>query len=163
MSEPQPQGAPFRILLVCTGNTCRSPMAEAIGRMEIERRGWRDVEISSAGIAAHPGAPPAWQARQVAEEHGTSLEGHRSRRADAVPLDDADLVLAMGPSHLAALWDHFPADRVHLLGAFGGVPAGERGVPDPFGGGVALYRRTWRELERLISAALDRLPPIVAP
>jgi protein-tyrosine phosphatase len=138
-------------------------MAEAIARAEIERRGWAFVEVASAGVAADDGAPAAPQARQVAVEQGTSLEGHRSRLADTVPLEQADLVLAMGPSHVAPLRNRLPPGRVHLLGEFAGLPAGERGVPDPFGADVEMYRRTWRELERLIHAALDRVAPLVAP
>ena len=53
--------ANFRLLLVCTGNTCRSPMAQAIARRSVERRGWDGVEIRSAGVSAYRGGEALWQ------------------------------------------------------------------------------------------------------
>src|SRR5215207_8062517 len=79
-AEPDaPRTTVFRILFVCTGNTCRSPLAEAIARAEIERRGWKNVEVASAGLSAAEGSPATAEAVAVAGRAGIGLEGHRSR------------------------------------------------------------------------------------
>ena len=74
--------ANFKLLFVCTGNTCRSPMAQAIARRSVERRGWDGVEIRSAGVSALPGGRVSEWARVAADLGGLSLEGHRSTPLD---------------------------------------------------------------------------------
>ncbi len=160
----RPQTEAFRILFVCTGNTCRSPMAEAVARAELRRRGWEHAEVASAGVAVEPGTSASTPAVNVAQRGGLDLNGHRSRALDPDLLAWADLVLAMSPSHLARI-DHMGgAAKAALLGDFA-AGAGGQGTPvsDPFGGDEAVYETTLRELRQLVSAALDRLAPIVGP
>lgn len=158
----QPHGSPFRILFVCTGNTCRSPMAEAIARREVERRGWSFVEVESAGVAAHPGYPASPDAVAVSAEAGIRLEPHRSRRISADLVDRADLVLVMGHSHLAELRATGLGERAHLLAEFASGEAGAS-LADPYGAPREVYQETFQQLEQLVSAALDRVEPVVAP
>lgn len=163
VTEGSGLGTPFRILFVCTGNTCRSPLAEAVARREIERRGWRYVEVGSAGLAALPGSPATVEAVQVGADAGLDLGRHRSRPVSAELLRAADLILAMSPSHLARLDDPEIAGRVHLLGEFASDDPRFAAIPDPFGGPVEGYRETLRRLARLVPAALDRVAPLVSP
>lgn len=159
-------GTSFRLLFVCTGNTCRSPMAEAIARRELEALGWDHVQVSSAGVGAGEGYPASGGALRTAEHHGLDLSGHRSTLVTPELLDTVDLVLTMSPSHLMRVMDLGAADRSALLTSFA---AGEDpdGVPDsvldPFGGPDEEYEATYLLLEMLVERALRRLAPIVSP
>ena len=154
----------YNVLFVCTGNTCRSPMAEALARREVARRGWRHVLVGSAGVAAHPNLPASDTATEAARSIGLDLSGHRSRVIDPGLVEWADLILAMSPSHLAIVEELGGEGKAALLGDFvaGADGAGDP-VPDPFGGNIDVYRSTLEELERLVDKALDRLSPILQP
>jgi protein-tyrosine-phosphatase len=85
----------MRLLLVCTGNLCRSPMAEAILRQELESRGCDGVEVASAGTWAARGEPATEEAIAVCASHGIDLAAHRSRLADVEAVEAADAVVGM--------------------------------------------------------------------
>jgi protein-tyrosine phosphatase len=166
MAADQPPAEPFRLLFVCSGNTCRSPMAEAIARRAVGDRGWRHIEVRSAGTGAVAGSPPSDGARAAAARHGLDLDGHRASPLTPDSLAWADLVLTMSPSHLLRVVELGGGDKASLLTAFAagddpdGIPAS---VADPFGGSDDEYEATFTLLERLIERALRRLEPIVAP
>ena len=89
----------MRILLVCTGNTCRTPMAETQLRSLLAERGLADVEVTSAGTGAWDGAPASEGAYLVGLEHGHDLSGHRARLLTGEHAGQADLILTMSRSH----------------------------------------------------------------
>lgn len=122
----------FRILVVCTGNTHRSPFAEGLLRLRLDERELADIAVTSAGITASAGDPVPVDAVAAAAEWGVDLSSHRARQVSADMMREADLVLVMDGLHLTALATAFPADRekLHALSLFD--PAEDRSdIVDP--------------------------------
>src|SRR5687767_9985341 len=84
----------YNVLFVCTGNTCRSPMAEALAKREVRERRWSHVAVRSAGISAHPGGAASEGALQAARERGLDLTAHGATQVDQRLVDWADVILA---------------------------------------------------------------------
>jgi ribose 5-phosphate isomerase B len=152
----------FRVLLVCTGNTCRSAMAEGLLERLLGGPPPAGIEVSSAGTAALAGLPASAEAVEVCREVGADLTRHHSRRLTPGLLADSDLVLVMEERHREAALELLPgaAGKIHLLAEFAGGPP--EPVADPIGGGTSLYRRTRALLERLLASALPRIRDLAA-
>ena len=147
----------YRVVLVCTGNTCRSPLAEALLRKALEARGVTGVEVSSAGTGAWEGAPASEGAYLVALEHGLDLSGHRARLLTSEVIAESDLILTMARHHRARLLELGAGGQVHLLGDYAGRVGAEAEVADPFGADLEMYRQTRDELAALAETVAARL------
>lgn len=148
----------MRLLFVCTGNICRSPLAAAIARRLLDERGRPEVEVASAGTAAWDGAPASEGAYLVALEHDLDLSAHRARQLTADLVAGADLVLGMSPHHVERAAALGGDGKSHLLGSYAGRAAADAQVEDPFGGDLPEYRTTFQRLHELLSDAVARLP-----
>ena len=146
-----------RILLVCTGNICRSPLAEVMLRRELERRGTDGVEVGSAGSGAWEGAPASEGAYLVALEHGLDLSEHRAQLLTREVVRESDIILTMARHHRARVHELGGEGRVHVLGEYVGLAGPDAEVADPFGSDLEVYRDTYEELEELIQQATDRI------
>lgn len=143
-----------RILLVCTGNTCRSPMAEALFLKMLQERAdeiEQEIEIGSAGLYTMNDLPASEEAIKIMKREGLDITGHRSRVLDVTMLDDADLVLTMGSSHRDDIRERFPDTerRVYTLGEYAGFDGLD--IQDPIGGGLEAYQQCARQLKEILS------------
>lgn len=151
-----------KILLVCAGNTCRSPMAVHLFRdyfsgTDREHR----YNFQSAGLTAIPGQKMNSKARSVLADKGIEVDGHRSNRLSPEQIKSSDLILTMTRVQAEEILRSQPGaeDYVFTLGEFAGI---DREVPDPFGSSRDFYQKTRRELEKMIVRAAERLPEFFA-
>jgi protein-tyrosine phosphatase len=153
----------FRVLMVCMGNICRSPTAEAVLRHKLQQAGLHErVQVDSAGTHAyHVGSPPDERSQKHARLRGYDLTSLRARKFDPIDLDRFDLVLAMDWDNLALLEEACPADapsrrKLRRLTEFvsaDSTHAGAQTVPDPYYGGPAGFDAVLD----LVEAACDGL------
>lgn len=143
---------PKSILMVCTGNTCRSPMAEGVLKKTAEGM---DIKVSSAGLAASAGAPPSTNAVLAAAEKGVDISAHRARQLTADLTESFDLIVTMTASHKQMILAAMPdiKDKVVTLGEWSGAGGDVR---DPFGGDLDCYRRCLEQIDMLVSKAWEK-------
>lgn len=142
-----------RILFVCTGNTCRSPLAEHLLKAMAKDR----YEVKSAGIAAFDGDAAAEHVHQVLQEKGITIT-HRAQPVTPELIDWADLVLTMTKQHERILQESFPeqVEKIVALKAYVMEQETNLDVADPFGGSLEVYRQTRNELEELLERLIEK-------
>ena len=151
----------FRILVVCTGNVCRSPMGEGILKHLLAQQGLADrVDVRSAGTWGSSGSAASDFAVRAAAEHGIRIESHRSSPLRRSLVREADLILAMEPAHLEEILVQEPdaSDKAFLVTTFADAENGDPGgVEDPFGADLDSYRTTYEEVDHLLRLGLPRV------
>jgi protein-tyrosine-phosphatase len=154
----------FEVLIVCSGNTCRSPLAAALLTAHLERAGMADrVRVTSAGTSAWDGAPASEGSYLVALERGLDLSPHRARMLTPEMVRRADLVLTMSEGHARRVADLGGAHKVHTWGGYGDGPDAPSEITDPYGGDVGDYRATADLLDDLALPIVRRLTAELAP
>lgn len=140
----------FHVLLVCTGNTCRSAMAEGILRSLLKQKGVDDIIVSSAGAGGLEGYPASGFAVEVAKNWDVDISGHRARQLSYEMIRNADLILAMSPEHADYILRTEPGakSKTYLLKSFPApYKASQEGIKDPIGGSLDQYNQTYLELD----------------
>ena len=138
----------MKILCVCTGNVCRSPMLEALLQREYEKLGRTDVTVHSAGVMTNDDMPPTAEAVAVMKEIGIDISGHRSRQVTPAIVEESDVFVALTTEHGVTLAFYHAADPEKVV-----VPGA--GIPDPYCLPIAAYRECRDDL-------LEALPQLIA-
>ena len=133
----------MEVMFVCTGNTCRSPMAAGLFAMR-----YPEINVSSAGIAAWPGSPASSNAVAAAIDFGADIAAHRARQATPELLAQADFVVCMAAGHARAIAPHLPHEKLRVLAG---------GIADPYGGDLEAYRACARRIDKALPALLPDL------
>lgn len=150
-----------RILIVCTGNICRSPAAEALLKDRLAQEGLDDWVVESAGTWTVDGRPPSPQIVGLMAQRGLDIAAYRSQEIDARMVEAADIILVMTQGHAEALRMEFP-DHAHKVFLLGEMKDGvRREVDDPYGGSLEEYQTAVEEIEELIDAGFERIRAIV--
>jgi protein-tyrosine-phosphatase len=146
----------MNLLFVCSGNTCRSPLAEALARKFAERRGIEDLNVSSAGTNAWDNVPATDEALLIGMERGLDLTGHRSRKLTPTIVSEADLIFVMTLGHVEQVKQMGGRGKVHVIDEYASGVA-NKGISDPYGGDLEAYRDTADILEQELERLFDRL------
>ncbi|MBI4436344.1 MAG: low molecular weight protein arginine phosphatase [Candidatus Omnitrophica bacterium] len=150
-----------RLLVVCTGNSCRSVMAKGLLKKLLESR--KDVEIASAGTAAMPGFRPTQETIEIMARHGIDVSGHLSQRLTPDMVDRADLVLVMERGHQEEILKKIPRakKKVFLLREYADTapssPTMDIEIPDPIAKPIEVYESCFRAIQEAIERVVKKL------
>lgn len=155
------------VCIVCTGNTCRSPMAEGLLRKLLREAGAEGVKVFSAGTRAAEGLNAAYESQQAMRGYGVSLRGHRSAQLTREAIMRADVILTMEARHIAEVLalDRTAAGKTHTLKGFAagvrGIPGADCDVRDPYSLPLDAYlacaKETLEHLKRALPLLLKEL------
>ncbi|MGQ9604414.1 MAG: low molecular weight protein arginine phosphatase [bacterium] len=147
----------MKLLFVCAGNTCRSPLAEVIMKKEIKRRNVDWIRVGSAGISAREGLPAAENARIVAKNLGSSLERFKSKELTSNRAKSADLILTMTGQQKRMVVEKWPElrSKTMTISEFSG--SRRRSIEDPLGGSIDVYMDCAKVLSDEVRRILKKL------
>ena len=139
------------VLFLCSGNTCRSPMAECLFNQLCKERGLPLTAIS-AGMSARDGSPASDGSYHAMKERGLSLRHHRATMLTLRQLQDVSLIVAMTPSHVQLCRERFPELAIPIRSF-------SPPIPDPYGGSLTLYRQTADAIASQITLLAEEFSP----
>ena len=151
--------ADLRVVFVCWGNICRSPMAERVAQRMAEDEGLAGVEFTSAATSTEElGEPMDRRAAAVLRAHGYRTDGHRAHRITRAEIEGADLVIAMEDIHIRKMLAIAPgATNLSLLSEYDPAAEPGSGIPDPWYGTPAGFYGTLDALEAAVPGVIDRV------
>ena len=135
-----------KIMFICSGNTCRSPLAEGLFKKYLQENNITDIEVGSAGVGAFPGDAVSINSILVAGNRGVDISDHRARNVNPEHILTTDLFFCMSESHKAVLSRHCDSEKVVVLN-----------VPDPFGRPIEVYEECAKQLEGKFPEILERV------
>ncbi|MEM9283714.1 MAG: low molecular weight protein arginine phosphatase [Verrucomicrobiota bacterium] len=132
-----------KVLFVCTGNVCRSPMAEGLLRAMVEGSG-KSIQVHSAGLGAMDGSPPSSHSVEAMAEDGVDISSQRSQMLTPETVEESTHIFGLGSGHAEAIRAYFPESRekTFVLREFIAEEGFDLEVPDPIGGDLDDYRAT---------------------
>ena len=136
----------MKILFICTGNTCRSPMAEAM--MKEKCRDRNDIEIASCGLCAFSGDSATDESIETMRQYGIDISGHRARPFSMYMVSEYDIFCVMTESHVQTLSQLVPKNKLLILGG---------GIPDPYGQGQDAYKKCAEKIDKALNGMLSEL------
>jgi tRNA threonylcarbamoyl adenosine modification protein (Sua5/YciO/YrdC/YwlC family) len=147
------------VLFVCTGNSCRSVMAEGLLRKKTQDMGRFDIDVLSAGIMSQGGLPASFETLELLKRHDINASSHRSRPVTKELLDKSDLVLVMEDMHEQRILQSYPqvSTRMFLLKEFAKTDSTNLNIPDPIGRDAAFYEYTFA----VIKEAVDKVAQVI--
>lgn len=133
-------------MFICSGNTCRSPLAEGLFKKYLKENNIDDIQVGSAGVGAFPGDAVSINSILVAGNRGVDISNHRARNINPEHLLTTDLFFCMSESHKAVLSRHCDSEKIVVLN-----------VPDPFGRPIEVYEECAKQLESKFPEILERI------
>lgn len=150
---------PKTVLFICTGNSCRSVMAENIFRKMLSEAGKKDIRLASAGIAAPEGMNPPSAVKAVMKGEGIDVSGHQACPLTTDLIKKAGLILVMEKYHRQRILETSPeaSGKIFLLGEFNPDPTGiTANIPDPIGKPLLTYQKVFQEIRNCLQELIKK-------
>ena len=147
----------MKIMFICTGNICRSAMADLLMKKKLQDRNMLDVEIYSSGIYAMQGDVSTDEAVEVMEEYEVDLKKHRATLTSKSNIQEMDLILCMTSAHKQNLINTYPnlVDKIYTLKEYVGIE--EMDIKDPWGYTIATYRFCAAEIDKCLDKLIEKI------
>ncbi len=144
------------IIFVCTGNTCRSPMAEGLMKKFLSEKNIGDVDIFSRGISVFDGSHASENSVLAIKKYGVDLSSHRAKLLTFEEINSADLILTMSEGHKNAILSSFPEYKEKIFTIYKFAFNEDRDISDPFGGSIEVYEKCLDEIYKCLKEIVDR-------